>query len=203
MGKREKEPDTVQASEAEKAASAAHSLSQTAGVTESGAVALVEPPPQEAPRPSGVTRVPSKSLIPCYPYEVPGRPSGHFYTGIDPTTRAGLYSVYNAIQRADNRGRELADKLISMENVVIHPWSMEDKAKGEMREGMRTVIFTTTGETIGFVSDGVATSLMTIAQLIGPPPWKPAVSVVVRYETLPDGRQWCWLKLAGGVEDSR
>ena len=140
---------------------------------------------------------PGGNVIPQYAFDLPGRPPGVLATGYDPTTDEGKVAVYNAIQRADEKGQVMGGSEVAVVNVVMHPWERTDQASGEVRRAVRSVIVREDDSSIAFVSDGVASSLMQLAAMYGPPPWYPPIKVRIIYERLSSGNQWCWLKLLG------
>jgi len=138
----------------------------------------------------------STALIPSYQFTTPGGNKGLMFTGFDPSTEAGKVAVANATIAVDVKGDEYDGQEIGIVNVVMFPAESIDEKTGEERRYVRCVLVTADGTMIGWGSDGVASSVMMLSRLFGPPPWSPAIKVVPKRKVARVGH-WKYLRIIG------
>ena len=84
---------------------------------------------------------------------------------------------------------DLLGKMTEIRYVYFHPCEIVDAEDGEVSTMIRTVIMTPDLKATGFVSAGVATSMMGLFKLFDGKPFEPAVKVKIEQKTTRLGRR--------------
>lgn len=120
---------------------------------------------------------------------------GTIYTSLDVSTDEGKDHFMACMGDCDLSSNDVLNLPFEVEHLLSHDVYMEDK-DGEVERATRTVLILANGQTLGFVSKGVKTSLAYFIGLYGAPPWKPARKFILKSKPLGDGKHIYTLKPA-------
>ena len=84
---------------------------------------------------------------------------------------------------------DILGQTIDIRHVMFHPVQVIDAEDGEIATMIRTVIMTPGLDAFGFVSQGVATSMMQLYKLFDGKPFNPPVSLQISQKTTRHGRR--------------
>lgn len=111
------------------------------------------------------------------------------YCSLVPQTQHEKAILYNATQNPSHKLSEFINQRITFTNVFMEQVEIQDEESGEIRKGVRTILFTPEGEGITATSNGVARSMYGIFSIFGTPDtWEDGVSVIVRQTETAKGR---------------
>lgn len=99
-----------------------------------------------------------------------------FETSLNLETLMGKALAANCMTGSDYKGDDLKGAVFFVKDYFVHEIQMEDD-DGEMKTQRRTVLINPDGETLAFVSEGVAMGLSNLISLYGPGPWSPPLPV--------------------------
>jgi len=111
-----------------------------------------------------------------------GMPSqkARFVSNIDTKTRAGAAVVMRCADQPTLKTEDILGVTLSIQNFLIHTIDLQEATGGEIIRAARTVLVTSDGETLAFVSDGIVDSLELLIQAVGRGPWVPPLRVAVK-----------------------
>lgn len=79
--------------------------------------------------------------------------------------------IFNAINASTNHLSDFIGEIIEVVDVIAHPVELVDETTGELVQVVRIILIDKDGVSYDAVSQGVASALSKIFQLIGKPPW--------------------------------
>lgn len=123
-----------------------------------------------------------------------GRPS-QIATSIDVSTPRGRLDAYNAIEGKALRAAGLIGSRLSVAHVLQHWVEIADQESGEVTRSLRTVLILSDGTLVEAVSGGIAQSIDRIAAILGPPPWDPPLTCIVKQRELGNARRMFFLEV--------
>lgn len=100
--------------------------------------------------------------------------------GRTPQTDEEQIAVVNALSSPDGGISDLINQEIELTNYYIEKTTLTDKETGEVKEALRAVLITASGESYGGCSKGLINSLKAIITVYGPAEvWKAPLRVKV------------------------
>lgn len=127
---------------------------------------------------------------------MPNGETRHVLTSYSPGNPEHGRLLFRAINSDDHKGDWAKANVIETEHIVLHPWSKEDEATGEVTEGTRVVLISPSGERVAMVSEGVAKALALACAFFGKPPWVPPIKFKVIEIPTAKGRRFYTLDIA-------
>lgn len=94
-----------------------------------------------------------------------------FSSIVDDGTIETKVKIFNAINTPINHLSDFIGETIEVVDVIAHPVELVDETTGELVQAVRTILIDKDGVSYDAVSQGVASALGKIFQLIGKPPW--------------------------------
>lgn len=111
--------------------------------------------------------------------------------GRTPQTDEEQIAVVNALSSPDGGISDLINQEIDLVNYYIEKTTLTDKESGEVKETLRAVLITSSGESYGGCSKGLINSLKAIITVYGPAEvWKVPVRVKVVAEKVGRGTMY-------------
>lgn len=111
--------------------------------------------------------------------------------GRTPQTDEEQMAVVNALSSPNGGLSDLINQEVELVNYYIEKTVLTDKDTGEVKEAMRAVIITSSGESYGSCSKGLINSLKAVITVYGPAEvWKSPVKVKVITEKVGKGSMY-------------
>lgn len=110
-------------------------------------------------------------------------------TSLDLATPEGKLALMNAVQGDSFGSNDVLNTEIAIRDIVAYGIDMVDKETGEVVKAIRTVVITTDGNSVAFVSRGIYRSCCWLAYAYGPPPWPNGIVCRVNQVALNDGKR--------------
>lgn len=98
----------------------------------------------------------------------------------EPGNREQAKAVFNAMNNPTGRVKDLINKAISVENVLIEVNDLLDDETGEITRVPRCVLITPDGESYTATSKGILNSIKNAYQAFGPAPWTGGIEFTVK-----------------------
>ena len=121
-----------------------------------------------------------EDLAPVNLLDMLNNPENSFLCSIeDDGSRASKVKIFNAINQ---KGESLDDhkgEVLKIVNIAAHPVTLTDENTGELVDALRIIMIDEQGKNYDAVSQGIASSLQKIIAIVGPAPWKPALSLKI------------------------
>ena len=104
--------------------------------------------------------------------EVFNTPENALYSSIvDDGTSQTKIKIFNAINSPDRQVSDHIGDILEIVDVIAHPVELVNETTGEISQAIRTILIDKDGVSYVAVSQGVASAIGKIFQLIGKPPW--------------------------------
>lgn len=111
--------------------------------------------------------------------------------GRTPQTEEEQMAVVNALSSPNGGISDLINQEVELVNYYLEKTTLTDKDTGEVKETMRAVIITSSGESYGGCSKGLINSLKAIITVYGPAEaWKAPLKVKVLTEKVGKGTMY-------------
>lgn len=123
-------------------------------------------------------------------------------SSINPNTPEGRLALYRATLPGVKAANWPDGKVWLTEHIVMTPADKQNDETGEIESWTRTVLISPDQSRLVFGSGGVAQSIMDLARIFGPPPWKPALPLLVLKLELDGGKRMYKLDVAAGSDFS-
>ena len=94
-----------------------------------------------------------------------------FSSIVDDGTMETKVKIFNAINAPTYHLSDYIGQIIEVVDVIAHPVELADETTGELVQTVRTILIDKDGNSYDAVSQGVASALSKIFQLLGKPPW--------------------------------
>lgn len=98
----------------------------------------------------------------------------------EPGNREQAKAVFNAMNNPTGRVKDLINKEILVENILVEVNDLLNDETGEIDHVPRCVLITPKGESYTAISKGILTSIKNAYQAFGPAPWEGGIAFTVR-----------------------
>lgn len=111
-------------------------------------------------------------------------------TSFNPEEPADRRQLYDAMMGKSEPAKDWINRSLQVANVTISPASKYNEETDTVERWYRCVLTLEDGTRVSFGSMGVLKSLALYADCFGPPPWKPAATMILKAETTSAGGTW-------------
>lgn len=105
---------------------------------------------------------------------------GASYCSVKLDSKEAKIAVFNATTNPDNRLSDMVNKTITVTDFYAERTAMVDSETGEVREGVRIILFDKDGITYQTSSTGVFNAIGRMVALFGQPTWEEGIAVIVK-----------------------
>ena len=132
--------------------------------------------------PAGTTDIAERPLGPVSMADAIGLKTlrGGVMTSLDPANVEDRKILYSAMMGESQKADAFINQPLLVRDVVLSPASSTDAETGEIQSWVRTVLVLADGSRIAFGSLGILKSLAFYSMCYSPPPWIPAVELVLK-----------------------
>ena len=124
------------------------------------------------------------------PFLDPTNQTGTVWTSISTKDEVGKLLRLRVMQSADFHADDCEGKKFQVEHVLCHRVQITDRETGEIRDGVRTVVVSPSRETLDTTSPYFWAGIRDLCAVMGAPPFKPAVEIVVKKQKGTGKRQF-------------